>query len=275
LLVESLKQNFLHNCDGFVVPGKSALEYMQQGGVSPAKVFVAPNAVDNDLFSAREQIARGDSIRLRGELALPGRYFLFVGRLVKAKGVVDLLEAYGSLDSELRSRVGLVFAGDGAMRAELEALSRSIFPGAVHFPGFVHRDELASYYALGECLVLPTHSDTWGLVVNEAMACGLPVICTDVAGCAADLVKSNGHLVAARNPRQLADAMQEIATDPELRGHMSRESRKLVQEYSPNLCATGISEAAWAMQRRATDNNVTWSNQPASTGDISQPGVGD
>jgi len=133
LLVESLKQNFLRNCDGFVVPGRSALEYMRQGGVPSEKIFVAPNAVDNDLFSAREQIARGKSARLRGELGLPARYFLFVGRLVKAKGVVDLLEAYGSLESELRSQVGLVFAGDGSMWAELEALSRSIFPGAVHF----------------------------------------------------------------------------------------------------------------------------------------------
>ena len=275
LLVESLKQNFLRNCDGFVVPGRSALAYMRQGGVPSGKVFVAPNAVDNDLFSARGQIARGNSVRLRGELGLPARYFLFVGRLVKAKGVADLLEAYGSLESELRSQVGLAFAGDGPMRAELEALSRSIFPGAVHFPGFVHRDELASYYALAECLVLPTHSDPWGLVVNEAMACGLPVICTDVAGCAADLVKSNGRLVAARAPRRLADAMREIATDPELRDHMSRESRKLVRSYSPDLCATAISEAALAMQRRATDNNVIWRNQPSGTGNIPQPGVGD
>jgi glycosyltransferase involved in cell wall biosynthesis len=275
LLVESLKQNFLRNCDGFVVPGGSALEYMRQGGVPSGKVFVAPNAVDNDLFSSRAQNARGNSVRLRGELGLPARYFLFVGRLVRAKGVVDLLEAYGSLDSELRSQVGLVFAGDGPMRMELEALSRSIFPGAVHFPGFVHRDELASYYALAECLVLPTHSDPWGLVVNEAMACGLPVICTDVAGCAADLVKFNGRLVAARNTRQLVDALREIAIDPELRDHMSRESRKLVQKYSPGLCATGISEAALAIQRRATDNDATWTNQPASTRRISQPGVGD
>jgi glycosyltransferase involved in cell wall biosynthesis len=275
LLVESLKQKFLRNCDGFVVPGRSALAYMRQGGVPSGKVFVAPNAVDNDLFSARGQIARGNSVRLRGELGLPARYFLFVGRLVKAKGVADLLEAYGSLESELRSQVGLAFAGDGPMRAELEALSRSIFPGTVHFPGFVHRDELASYYALAECLVLPTHSDPWGLVVNEAMACGLPVICTDVAGCAADLVKSNGRLVAARAPRRLADAMREIATDPELRDHMSRESRKLVRSYSPDLCATAISEAALAMQRRATDNNVIWRNQPSGTGNIPQPGVGD
>lgn len=261
-LVESLKENFLRGCDGFVVPGKSALEYVRQMGVPSGNIFVAPNAVDVNLFSTQVKTARGRAERLRGELGLPLRYFLFVGRLVEAKGVHDLLEAYGRLSPKLRSEVGLVFAGDGPERAECEANARSIFPGAVHFAGFVHRDELASYYGLAECLVLPTHSDTWGMVVNEAMACGLPVICSEVAGSAADLVKANGRTVAARDGGQLAAAMQEIASDSGLRERMARESREIIQQYSPEACAAGIAGAALSVCRRLDEDGGEWAGSP-------------
>jgi len=245
-LVESLKESFVRGCDGFVVPGRSAQEYLQRMGAPVGRVFVAPNAVDISLFATSERKAGEKGSRVRQELGLPSRYFLFVGRLVKAKGVFDLLDAYSRLAPELRSEVGLVFAGDGPERAGLEALAREVFPGVVHFPGFIHRDELASYYGLAECMVLPTHSDTWGMVVNEAMACGLPVICTDVAGCAAELVKSNGRLVEPGNAQQLAETMREIAGDPDLRRSMSRESTNLIQNYSPELCARGIALATAA-----------------------------
>jgi glycosyltransferase involved in cell wall biosynthesis len=261
-LVESLKENFLRGCDGFVVPGKSSLEYMRQMGIPAANIFVAPNAVDTNLFSTRVKAARGKADRLRGELGLPLRYFLFVGRMVEAKGVLDLLHAYGKLRPDLRSEVGLVFAGDGPERAECEAVGRSIFPGTVHFAGFVHRDELAGYYGLAECFVFPTHSDTWGMVVNEAMACGLPVVCSEVAGCAADLVRSNGRIVAVRDAEQLAIAMQEIATHRELRERMARESKDLIQHYTPEACAAGIAKAAGAGFRGREDERADWMNSP-------------
>lgn len=251
-VVENLKQMFLNDCSGFVVPGKSAFEYVSHMTGS-GNIFIAPNAVDNELFSARSQAAAMNHTRLRGQLGLPGRFFLYVGRLVGAKGVQDLLQAYAALEPELRQEVGLVFAGDGPLRAELEAEARSIFPGSVHFAGFVDRDELPGFYALSECLVLPTHSDTWGMVVNEAMACGLPIVCSRVAGCAADLVRSNGILVDPSSVSQLADALRKIAGDVELRAGMSAESRRLIQSYSPECCAAGIAAAALAMMNSGSD----------------------
>jgi glycosyltransferase involved in cell wall biosynthesis len=166
-----------------------------------------------------------------------------VGRLVRSKGVVDLVNAYGSLPAEVRAEVSLVFAGDGPMRAPLEPLARDIYPGSVFFAGFVQRDDLANYYALAECLVMPTHSDPWGLVVNEAMACGLPVICSKVAGCAADLVGENGILIEPGKVPELASAMLAMAKDSELRKSMSRHSSRLIRNYSPEACAAGIAEA--------------------------------
>jgi glycosyltransferase involved in cell wall biosynthesis len=247
-LVELLKRKFLESCDAFVVPGKSARQYLEQFDVPPAKIFTAPNAVDTVLFSAAQSRAQQPSTRLRSRLALPDKYYLFVGRLVRAKGVLDLLEAYALLAPELRERFSVVFAGDGPMRSELEARAREIYPGTIHFAGFVHRDDLPAYYALADCLVFPTHSDTWGMVVNEAMTSGLPVICTRVAGCAADLIRDNGRLVSAGNLGELALAMEEIARDPDLRGRMACESRELIRSFSPENCAAGLAQASSAME---------------------------
>jgi glycosyltransferase involved in cell wall biosynthesis len=242
--IELLKRKFVESCDAFVVPGRSAREYLCDFGVPEGKIFVAPNAIDNALFSAASTHIRSRPTELRAQLLLPKRYFLFVGRLVRGKGVFDLIDAYSNLSAALREQIGLVIAGDGPLRAELESRACKISPGMVHFTGFIVRDSLPAYYGLADCLVLPTHSDTWGMVVNEALACGLPVICTTVAGCAADLVRTNGRQVSPSNPFELAKAMEEIASDSSLRATMAAESRKLAQYFSPESCAAGLARAS-------------------------------
>ena len=133
-LVESLKGNFLRGCDGFVVPGKSSRAYLLRFGVAAEKIFVAPNAVDSERFAAGALMVRGKAERVRQELGLPLRYFLFAGRMVRAKGVFELLEAYAQLAPELRTEIGLVFAGDGSDRAELEAVARDVIRERCTFP---------------------------------------------------------------------------------------------------------------------------------------------
>lgn len=242
-LVEAVKKAFLRRCDGFVVPGKSAQNYLEGFGVPRDNIFVAKNAVDTELFAKLAGDARCHAAQLRNQLALPERYFLYVGRLVREKGVSDLLASYARLPEQLRDELGLVIVGDGVLRAELEATAREIYPGVVHFSGFVHREELPIYYGLAECLVMPTHTDPWGLVVNEAMACGLPIICTTVAGCALDLVRENGKLIEAGDINQLHEAMIEIAADSGLRLDMGAKSSALIREYSPEAWAVGMAEA--------------------------------
>lgn len=243
-VIESLKRKFVENCDAFVVPGKSARHYLIGFGVDSQKIFTAPNAVDTALFSRLRSLEADTRIRLRAQFGLPERYFLFVGRLVREKGVLDLLDAYQQMPDTLRTEVGLVLAGDGPMRPELETRAREIYPGSVHFPGFVHREDLPAYYTLAECFVLPTHSDPWGLVVNEAMACGLPVICTRVAGCAADLVCANGRSIPPGNIDELAHAMEELARNVVLRKAMGDQSRDMIETYSPETWAAGMAQAA-------------------------------
>jgi len=243
--VEFLKNRFLRKCAGFVVPGTSAWNYLRARGIREELIFTAPNAVDNDFFDAGARLARQNASMLRTELDLPNRYFLFVGRLVREKGVFDLLSAYAKLDDQTRQRVGLVFVGEGVARQQLEKHTASLVSGMIKFAGFIQPDQLAKYYALAEILILPTHTDTWGLVVNEAMACGLPVAVDARAGCAADLVKENwnGFLIPANDVSSLAVAMKSVASQPQLCLTMGANSARHILRYSPAEWAAGIARA--------------------------------
>jgi glycosyltransferase involved in cell wall biosynthesis len=243
--VEFIKTRFLSLCTAFVVPGRSSLNYLKDLGIAEQRIFTAPNAVDTSLFSRLAETARHGGVQERSRHALPSRYFLYVGRLVQAKGVFELVEAYARLDAEIRSEIGLVFAGDGSDHEALAERASRIASGTIQILGFVHREELPELYALADGLVFPTHSDPWGLVVNEAMACSLPVIVTSVAGCALDLVQDgwNGFVVPPGDPSQLSSAMARLAADSGLCTEMGAESRKRVEAYSPAAWAEGIVDA--------------------------------
>jgi len=244
--VEWLKRHFVNACSAFAVPGKSSFSYLRALGVGEQVIFAAPNAVDNNFFATQAESTRAHASEFREKLGLPSRFILFVGRLVPEKGVFDLLEAYAKLESGLRSEVGLVFAGDGVGREQLARRAKRISPGTVCFPGFAQREDLAGLYAVAETLVLPTHSDPWGLVVNEAMACGLPIIVSSVAGCTADLVEDgwNGYVVPPRDSEKLSVAINSVVRQPELQQRMSARSLERIRNYSPEACANGLAAAA-------------------------------
>lgn len=241
-LVEFLKRAFLRRCNAFVVPGQSAFQYLKTYEIPDSRIFTAVNAVDNDFFATAAQLARQHAVRLRRELDLPGRFFVFAGRLVREKGVFELLSAYAKLDEVLRREVGLVFVGDGPCRPELQDGASCLSPGMVRFVGFAQRENLAVYYGLGEGLILPTYTDPWGLVVNEAMAGGLPIIVTEVAGCSSDLVSENwnGNIIPAKDVDALTAAMSKLAANPEVAASMGRNSEKRIADYSPEHWSDGI-----------------------------------
>jgi glycosyltransferase involved in cell wall biosynthesis len=243
--VEFLKQEFIRRCNGFVVPGKSAFEYLRSHGVPEQRIFTAVNAVDNDFFCREAARARECASHVRVELGLPSRYFLFVGRLVPEKGVFELLSAYATLEPEVRHGIGLVFVGDGKSRSALEKASAQISPGHVRFAGFAQREDLAKYYALADVVMLPTYTDTWGLVVNEAMACRVPVVVSDIAGCAADLIVSDhdGQIVPPKDVGALVRSMRDVADFPEKWARMAQNGWMRIAEYSPVQWSEGISEA--------------------------------
>lgn len=242
-LVEQLKRLYLKSCSGYIVPGLSQAAYLRSLGMPGDRIKVTPNSVDNEWYAAMADAARSSPEETRRRHGLPARYFLYSGRLIPEKGVFDLLEAYGTLAPEVRAAVSLVLAGDGIARPALEAAASRISPGTVRFPGFLHREELAEHYAMAESLIMPTWSDPWGLVVNEAMACGLPVVVSRVAGCCRDLVRHewNGLVVEPRAVPELAEALRRLASDAGLMRRMGARSAEHIRLYSPQVAA-----AAWA-----------------------------
>ncbi len=243
--VEFMKKRFLRMCRAFVAAGETSREYLLALGAPGQSVHIAPDAVDVQFYSTLATKARQQADRLRALHGLPARYFLCVGRLVEEKGVFDLLSAYGKLDEPTRSQIGLVFVGDGPARADLERRAKQIGPGVVKFMGWFDRERVPEVYALAEALVFPTHSDTWGMVVNEAMACELPIIASQVAGCVPDLVEHgwNGLVVQPSNPQALADAMNTLFRKPEVVSRMRTHSRERIQAYLPEACAEGLAKA--------------------------------
>jgi 1,2-diacylglycerol 3-alpha-glucosyltransferase len=247
--VEYLKRKYLGMCRGFVVPGEASKSYLQQLGLPAELIFKAPDAVDNELFTQGARMARTNLATVRKRIDVPERYFLNVGRFIRAKGVFDLLEAYAKLDEEIRASVGLVFVGEGDAKSELIRRASLIRPGTVKVSLFVQKEQLAEFYALADAFVFPTHSDPWGLVVNEAMASGLPVIASNVAGCVRDLVEDgwNGFIVPVSDVRRICSSMELLAKGNDLRGQMGERSLQRIQEYSPEACAAGIAKAAFAV----------------------------
>lgn len=244
--VEFLKARFRRLCRAFVAGGKTSRDYLVILGAPEGSIFIAPDAVDVQLYSTLALKARQQPDQVRFRHGLPPRYFVCVGRLVKEKGVLDLLAAYAKLDESTRSQIGLVFAGDGPLRFELTDLAERIRPGTIKFCGWVDREQIPEIYAGAEALVFPTHSDPWGLVVNEAMACGLPIIASEVAGCVPDLVRNegNGFIVRPRDAEKLAGAMQAIFSQPQLAARMRASSLDRIQAYTPEACAEGLRKAA-------------------------------
>jgi glycosyltransferase involved in cell wall biosynthesis len=143
----------------------------------------------------------------------------------------------------------LLIAGDGPLRAEMQCRVAALHVPDVRFAGFLNQSELPSAYAVADAFVLPSKiHETWGLVVNEAMNFGLPVVVSDKAGCAADLVRSgaNGLVVPHGDTAALAGAIARLVDEPDTRARFGVVSRRIIDRYSIESCADGIVAACTA-----------------------------
>jgi glycosyltransferase involved in cell wall biosynthesis len=228
-VTEWAKRRFVAGCDAFIVPGPASETYLRSLGVDPARIAVAPNAVDPGIFRDRVAKLRGERDDLRAGRGLGRPTFLAVSRLSPEKGVDVLLRAFAGLDADL------VVAGGGP---EEEAL-RALAPPGARLLGHVDRDELPAWYACADAFVLPSRSDVWAMSVNEAAAAGLPLIVSDAAGSACELVEEgvNGLVVPAGDVAALRGALERVAGDPDFRQSAGARSAEIAERYTP---------AAWA-----------------------------
>jgi glycosyltransferase involved in cell wall biosynthesis len=190
-VVNWVKGRLYRNVDAMILPAPSHGEDYERWGTPRDRMFFGLNCVDNAFFADRCDRWRNESESTRREMNLPDRFLLGVGRMIEKKNWHALLKAWEARMSEVTSRgCDLVLVGDGPERGRLEEVVRSSGIRNVHFRGFEDQEGLCRYYALASGLVLPSrHGETWGLVVNEAMAAGLPILVSRECGCAQTLVE--------------------------------------------------------------------------------------
>jgi glycosyltransferase involved in cell wall biosynthesis len=224
------RRAMVRGASGAYVPGRASAEYARSLGVD--LVVTAPNAIDAHVFD-RAAIDR------RGRRSCT---FLYVGRLDPEKGLDTLLEAFADVNGQL------VLVGSGRHEARLRALA----PPGVRFAGSLDREGVVDEYARADVLVLPSRSEPWGMVLNEAAQAGLPLVATEEAGAAWDLVEEggNGFRVPAGDAAALRGALQRLAGDPELRERLGVRSRALARRFTPEAWAEGVASAAGRARRR-------------------------
>ena len=231
--------------DWAVVGGKEHLAYLEQLDFPSDCTARFYDVVDNELFAQGTDALRRKSA---SDFGLPTEpYFVYVGRFAEEKNISRLLESWIAYRRE-GGTWPLVLVGDGPIAAVLrEAVAVSGFGADVYFPGLKSSRALLPYYAFAGCFVLPSTREPWGLVVNEAMAAGLPVLVSDRCGCAVDLVQPgrNGFVFPPADGPALTARMRQISSAgaTELRA-MGAESRQIISRYSPQSLGLEIARIA-------------------------------
>ncbi len=262
---EWAKSQLARQFDAALVGGKPQADYVGHLGMPQEQVFVGYDVVDNEYFELRAKRTRGETAQLRRKLNLPEYYFLVIARFVeRKKNIPGLLQAYKLYRSRAESPWDLVICGSGPLQAEIFQLIAELgLTGAVHLPGFKQIDELPGYYGLASCFVLPSLTDQWGLVVNEAMASGLPVLVSKKCGCARDLVQGgvNGFTLDPYDVYGMAHLMARMSSaEIDLRA-MGEASQRIIEPWSPELFAENLWKAVEAgRQRAASRSRWSWLN---------------
>lgn len=254
-LKEPLLRALFAQCSGLYI-GEENRRYFRRYGIPERRLFFAPYAVDNAFFQrrARQLARRRDALRRSFGITDDAPVVLFAGKFIEKKQPLRLIDAFARVR---RARpCWLLMAGDGPLRPAAEALAARLGVPGVRFAGFLNQTELPNAYASADLFVLPSsHNETWGLVVNEAMNFGLPVVVSDRVGCARDLVREgeNGFVVPHDDTDALARAIDALVAHPELRARFGRKSRARIDAYSVERAADGIVEACLARGVRTED----------------------
>ena len=243
--------------DAFLAIGTRNHSFYRHYGVGPERIFMMPYTVDNDFFRIQAEQVRHRREELRAELNLdPGRpVILYASKMIPEKRPLDLLEAHALLLSDCSNhsrRPYLLFVGDGELRGELQARASKLEGSLVRFLGFRNQTELPRYYDLCDVFVLPSIYEPWGLVVNEVMNAGKPVIVSDKVGAQTDLVKDgeNGFVVGAGDIVLLAQKLKVLTDNIELAAGMGKRSLEIISRWNFEADRRGLLEALAAVTGR-------------------------
>jgi glycosyltransferase involved in cell wall biosynthesis len=233
----------LRSFEGFLSVGRRTKEYLLASGATPWRIFDVPHAVDNEFFAAGAARFQSSTGRLeaRERFGLPTDTFvaLFVGKCDRVKRPLDVVRAAAAPGA----RAAVLLVGDGRLAGEC-ASEAARLGVVVARPGFLNQAELPAAYAAADCLVLPSESETWGLVVNEALATGLPCIVSDRVGCAPDLVnEETGAVFRMGDVASLSGAIDRVRSKAAEGHDYASACRRKIAEYSFDVATAGLDRA--------------------------------
>jgi glycosyltransferase involved in cell wall biosynthesis len=226
--------------DGVLTPSSKTARFVQSLGIPPQRVFLTPFVVDTPFFERGSADTDRAAVRSRWGIPLDAPVGLFCGKLVRWKRPADVLEAAAAVEG-----LYAILVGEGPLRRDLEEKAHRLgIDDRVRFLGFVNQRQLPETYGAADFLVLPSEHEPFGVVVNEAFACGRPAIVSKACGSAGDLVTDGetGFAVDVGDVRGLADGMRVLA-DPETRRVMGEKARARVAEWSPTRNVEAFVEA--------------------------------
>lgn len=245
-LKESIKKLFVSQCDAALVAGTRHREYMISLGMKLENTFIMKGVggVDLELYERDVAKFRMDRIKICNQLGVSSRNFLYVGRFSPEKNIMFLLEAYKRLKDERVKEWGLILVGDGPQKEEVESFISENKINDILLAGFKQPEEIPLYYAISDVFILPSISEPWGLVVNEAMAAGIPVLVSRRCGCYPDLIKEgvNGFSFDPFNREELYGLMKNVVEGKYNLEAMGEASIDIIKEYSPERAAKVIAE---------------------------------
>ena len=239
--------------DGFLVSGALNADYYVHYGAPRDRFFLLPWAIDNERFETASRFAPGERETMRARFGIrPGDLaIVYSAKLLPRKDPMTLLQAFARMHH--RDRAALIFLGNGELREQLERFVRDEGLERVIFAGFINQTDLPKHYAMADVFVLPSTYEPRGSVINEAMACGLPVIVTDRCGSIGDIVQEgeNAFIYPAGDAARLAEMLDTLAADVPLRERMAQRSREIIATWDFARGVRGVKEALqWLPRRR-------------------------
>ena len=227
--------NFLFRlASGFLYGGTANQQLYQYYGVPEDKLIPFAYSWGYESYLEISENLKSQRPHLMEEMGIPENSFviLFVGRLSNGKGLSNLMEAF---DHAQIPNKALLLVGDGELKGELEEYVAENNLDSVYFAGFQQRDNIPKFYAISDVLVLPSHRETWGIVVSEAMCFRLPLIVSDQVGAGPDMVEEgrNGYVIPAADSKALTHCLETLAVLPEEeRSTMGLRSRQIISEWT-------------------------------------------
>lgn len=202
-----LKKIIIRGADKYIAYGTKAKEYLEYFGAESNKIYTATNTVDMEYFSNRVEEYRNKDAFKRERKQYPKYLLLHVGQLIKRKGVLQALKA---LECIKDLEIGLLIVGSGHEESSLMDFCREKKLNNIFFEGFHQQDELVKYYALADIFILSSFEEVWGLVVNEALASGLYILCSKYAGVVYDLIEEgfNGEVFDPNNIKEFVKVIK-------------------------------------------------------------------